>query len=339
MTRILIACALLLCFAGCEESSERILQGKVGPAGELLVVIENQLWDGPIGKAIEEVSGKPYDLLPQYEPEFSLAVVNKKDFGRLWKPHRNILFIDMGDRIDTQEPSMRILRDKYANGQIFVEIKGKTPEAIAKVIREQGADMVNVINGEELKRVADLVRSYPNVQLEQEVQAKIGVALDFPKDAHLAKFTKDFVWVNREMTRMKGGNNHDVKQGWFIYTYPYTTDSVFSLPWLLNKRDSVLKAHVPGDIDGSYMKTTRQIVPTYEELSFDGMFSSQIKGLWEMQNDYMGGPFFSMTVYDEPRQRIVTVEGYAYAPYFDKREYIREVEAVIKTMRLGAPAK
>jgi len=82
------------------------------------------------------------------------------------------------------------------------------------------------------------------------------------------------------------------------------------------------------------MKTTRQIVPTYEELSFDGMFSSQIKGLWEMHDDYMGGPFFSMTVYDEARQRIVTVEGYAYAPYFGKREYIREVEAVIKTMRL-----
>jgi len=334
MTRFFIACSLVLCFASCEQSNELVLPGKVGPAGELLIVIENQLWDGPIGKAIEEISGKPYDLLPQYEAEFSLAVINKKDFDRLWKPHRNIILIDMGDRIDTQEPSLRVVRDKYANGQLFIEIKGKTPGDIAGIIKEKGADLVTIINGEELERVADLVRSYPNVPLEQDVQGKIGVALDFPKDAHLAKASEDFIWVNREMTRMKGGNNHDVKQGWLIYTYPYTTDSVFSLTWLLNKRDSILKANVPGDSEGSYMKTTRQIVPTYEELSFDGMFSSQIKGLWEMHDDYMGGPFFSMTVYDEARQRIVTVEGYAYAPYFGKREYIREVEAVIKTMRL-----
>jgi len=55
-----------------------------------------------------------------------------------------------------------------------------------------------------------------------------------------------------------------------------------------------------------------------------------------MENDFMGGPFFSMTMYDEPNQRIVTVEGYAYAPYFDKREYIREVEAVVKSLKFGA---
>jgi hypothetical protein len=33
---------------------------------------------------------------------------------------------------------------------------------------------------------------------------------------------------------------------------------------------------------------------------------------------------------------LITIDGYAYAPYFDKREYIREVEAIIKTIRFVA---
>ena len=31
------------------------------------------------------------------------------------------------------------------------------------------------------------------------------------------------------------------------------------------------------------------------------------------------------------RGRLLTLEGYAYAPYFDKRPYIREVEGLIRT--------
>ena len=58
MTRFLIACALVLTFSGCEESNELMLPGKVGPAGELLVVVDDALWEGPVGEAIEEVAGR-----------------------------------------------------------------------------------------------------------------------------------------------------------------------------------------------------------------------------------------------------------------------------------------
>ena len=46
----------------------------------------------------------------------------------------------------------------------------------------------------------------------------------------------------------------------------------------------------------------------------------------------MGGPFYSLTTYDERSGELVTVEGYAYAPFFDKREYMREVEAIVRSL-------
>ena len=76
------------------------------------------------------------------------------------------------------------------------------------------------------------------------------------------------------------------------------------------------------------MATERRIIPSYEEGTFEGLFSMEIRGLWKIENDYMGGPFYSLTVVDTANARLLTVEGYAYAPYFDKRPYIREVEGL-----------
>ena len=52
----------------------------------------------------------------------------------------------------------------------------------------------------------------------------------------------------------------------------------------------------------------------------------------------MGGPFYSLTIVDEDEGRLLTMEGYAYAPYFDKRPYIREVGGLVRRSALvGIP--
>ena len=56
------------------------------------------------------------------------------------------------------------------------------------------------------------------------------------------------------------------------------------------------------------------VLPSYEEVEFDGHFALEVRGLWKMENDFMGGPFYSLTIVDEARGRLLTVEGYAYAP-------------------------
>ena len=46
----------------------------------------------------------------------------------------------------------------------------------------------------------------------------------------------------------------------------------------------------------------------------------------------MGGPFVNITQLDEKRNRIVTVEGFVYAPGNDKRDLLQQVEAIIYTL-------
>lgn len=324
---------LAACGAGDPQAGK---PGKVGPIGELVMVIPQKHWESPIVEAMRKHTDEPYELLPQSEPSLDLVLLDPNEFGRFWKPHRNIVMIDLADRIDTQEPSLKIYRNKHANDQVYAEVKGKSVAAIAQTLKEEGHAIVAAVSKAEVRRAGNLVAAYPNAALTEEIASKYGIHVEFPRDARAVKQNEEFIWVQREMTRMKGGNNHDVKQGFFIYMYPYDTDSVFSFQWQINKRNEMLNRYVQGEPKDSYMTTEMLLPPRYEELEFKGMFMAELRGLWRMENDFMGGPFYSMTLFDEANQRIVTLEGYAYAPYFNKREYIREVEGILKTVRFLA---
>ena len=78
-------------------------------------------------------------------------------FDRFWKPHRNILVLEIADRIDTQEPSLQFFRNKYSRGQIYMVAKAKSAEALTRVLGARGGEMVSLLHAEETRRYADIV--------------------------------------------------------------------------------------------------------------------------------------------------------------------------------------
>ena len=329
-------CVLL---SSCQGDGARVaLPGKVGAAGELLVVATPEVWKGPAGDNLQALMSQPYPVLPQYEPLMDVIHLEPDLFDRFWKPHRNILVLELADRVDTQEPSLTFYRNKYSRGQIYMVAKARTAEALTEVLLSRGGEMVSLLHAEEALRFADIVALSPNEVVAREVFNKWGIQGLWPKDARLAKRTEDFWWIDRQLTRLKGGDNHDIQQGFFIHSEPYVSIDQLSLEHVLNRRDAVTRKNVQGPSKGSYMATERRLFPAYEEMEFDGHFALEVRGLWKMENDFMGGPFYSLTVVDEAEARLVTFEGYAYAPYFDKRPYIREVEGLVRRSALvGIP--
>ena len=333
---VLFLCSAVI-FAGCFTEGAPALPGKVGPAGEVLVVCTEKVWNGPIGAAISEYLDRPYEVLPQIESQFDIVVLDPSEYDRFWKPHRNILFIDVADRLDTKEPDLSFYRNRYSNGQIYVEAKGRTEEAVAGVIQERGEELLSLLHAEEIKRVAALVKAYENEAVAAALIENHGFTMNIPRDAVKVMDNEEFIWIQRELTRMKGADNHDIKQGIFIYSYPYTSDTLFSYSSLLQKRNEFLERYVKGEIPGSYMSTQMRVTPRYEEIAFNGKFAAEMRGLWRMEGDFMGGPFYMLSFLDEKTNRVITLDGYAYAPYFDKREYIREVEAILRSFRFQEP--
>ncbi len=327
-------CLLLLVGCGSQEEARYALPRKVGAAGELVVVCDQGTWKGPVGDTLRSIFGQAYPVLPQFEPWFDLVHLTRDQFDRFWKPHRNILDLEIADRVDTQEAHLGIYREKYSRHQIYMEGKARHAGDLALELTAKAGDMLSVLQREEVDRFAALIELDENEVLRAELAQHWGLEITVPRDARMAKKMDEFVWIDRQLTRMKGGDNHDVQEGFFIYREPYTHDSLFSMQARISKRNKMLRNYVPGPNPGAYMTTELRYVPSYEEVVFDGEFSSELRGLWKMQNGYMGGPFYSLTTYDEKSGMLVTVEGYVYAPFFEKREYMREVEAVVRSLSL-----
>ncbi len=58
-----------------------------------------------------------------------------------------------------------------------------------------------------------------------------------------------------------------------------------------------------------------------------------MRGVWNVEHDFMGGPFVSYTFVDPGNNQIVTIYGYVYHPNKKKRNLLRQVEAILYSVR------
>ena len=153
------------------------------------------------------------------------------------------------------------------------------------------------------------------------VTENIGGSPYFPKGFTMKKDTEDFMWISQETTY--------VNQGILIFKYPYTDPSQLSADSLKAKLHSLWEANVPGMRENSYMTFNKVIEPGFRNITYKDMTMVEMRGLWEVENDYMGGPFVCHIFPDQERKSIIILNAFVYAPKYDKRKYLRQVESII----------
>ena len=62
--------------------------------------------------------------------------------------------------------------------------------------------------------------------------------------------------------------------------------------------------------------------------------SFETRGTWEVQGDFMGGPFINYLVKDSINNRTLYIEGFVFSPSQRKRDNIIELESIIKTLKI-----
>ena len=95
----------------------------------------------------------------------------------------------------------------------------------------------------------------------------------------------------------------------------------------------MLGKHIKGSFD-SQMTTSKSFPPEYRRIEIDGIFHAELRGLWEMTTDMMGGPFVSQAFVNENTGRVIFVDVYVYAPEKKKRNLIRNLEASLYNINI-----
>jgi hypothetical protein len=194
------------------------------------------------------------------------------------------------------------------------------------MLYEERDRFVQLLEQAERDRVVNNAIRYETKGLRMLLEKKFEISLYFPKGYQLKIDTTDFVWISYETP--------DISQGVFVYQYPYTDDQTFTADYLVEKRNSFVNKYVPGPTAGSYMITETIISPVFQPFMYKDRYFGQLRGLWDVYAHPMGGPFVSLTTVDEAKNRVITIEGYVYAPRFNKRNYVRQLEALLLTFAL-----
>ncbi|MBK99102.1 MAG: DUF4837 domain-containing protein [Flavobacteriaceae bacterium] len=315
MKKFILIAALL--FISCNDGTKIVLASS-GNLNEISIVVEDQLWEGSIGKALTNILSKPIYGLPQQEPLFKLRQIPPRVFSGFVTKSRTIIIIE-----NNKQKHTRLLLNKYASPQTVIVVSGMTSREIIEELKKHSKKIINKIKEAEIKEKQRRIRK--SLSISQALDSIFKIKLDYPSIYRVAAVDRNFVWLRK-----------DIKSG-------SVNLSVFQTPLKTNKlntekiiiiRDSVSKQKIPGPTKETYMSTETQYKPVLVPTKIRKHKGLEVRGLWEVKKQFMGGPFINFSVVDSINNRILFFDGFVYSPGTKKASYIFEIEAIIKSLKI-----
>lgn len=316
---------------------------------EVLVVMDSAQWQGAVGEKLREIYAAPLPALPQEEAAFNVRYVSPRHFKGFLKLYPNIIFVTT---LDSRTKDSRVMRtyftessleqirenpeifmfpreNEFARGQQVLHLFSQTEESLIQKLEKNEERLYRYFLEFERDRLSrKLFTGLPGEELTRYVQKHHGFRLHFPAGYEVAIDKEDFIWLRMLDPKID-------KNIWVGYQ-PYEDESVFTEENILKLRSKFAKSYIWGKDSTSYMRTEEDVPVITRETNFNGHYAIETRGLWRLNEGYMGGPFISYTFVDEATNRLYYIEGFVYAAGEEKREPIREVEAILHTFRSTA---
>lgn len=297
-----------------------------GPLNEVIVVSDNDLLEGEAGNTLKSYLLERQLGLGVDEPKHDIRHLTPDLFKGAIMRSRSVVYM----QLDTLSRA-HIKRDMYATPQHLVVVKGRNTLELVQNLNQILPQAMDSFRASDLRTAQS--RFLRSRYTEPRLKKDFGIELTIPSIYRPAKFTEDFAWIDRPVEN--GSMNL------LVYTLNenYFDDQDTFLQDLIAMRDSIGKAHVPGpDVEGAvtYLQT-EPIFRPYVFASKVGAFkAAEMRGMWDINGYPMAGPFVTYVVNDTINKRKVVLEGFVFAPNKDKRDYLFELEAIIKTLKISA---
>ena len=312
MKKTAIILFFLITALSCSDNQQKLLPASSGNINNISVVTNDELWEGAVGEVIRENFGRPIYGLPQIEPIFSLSHIPSKVFSGFATKSRTILKIDV-----SENEGVFNFKNTYASPQRIIQITANSPDKIIKIINENLNSIYSTMYFNEIQEKQRRISK--NLNKTQAIKKNTGVSLKFPSAYRVAKADTNFVWIRRDIET--GSVNL------FIHRQRNQTEQS-----IIEKRDSISKIYIPGPVENTYMSTDLIYTPNTQQINVGGKQVFETRGLWEIEDQFMAGPFlnFQIKLGDDD---FIMLDGFVYSPGSTKREYIFELEAIMRSLK------
>ncbi len=321
-TYLLALSAAVLALTSCNQkkTQKALLPNISGKAGEVIIVIDKGAWEGAVGNALRDTLAADCPFLPQAEPLYTLVNVAPSGFNNMFKVHRNIILMNISSNV--VEPGVVFRQDVWAEPQCVIGINAPNSETAVALIKENSRNILTTLEQAERDRVIRNAKKFEERSITPAINELLGGAPHFPSGYQIKAKNSEFIWVTYAP--------QNTQQSILAFKYPVVEgEEMMSRESLIANINAMLQRNVPGMFDNTYMIIAPAIQPSVTYMKYKGRDFAEIRGLWDVHNDYMGGPFVAHAFYSQDGKEMIVLLAFVYAPKYDKRHYLSQIESLL----------
>ena len=330
------------------------LGGAIGKTSEIVVVADDNVWEGTAGDTIRYYFGSAYLILPQPEPIFDLRHLTPAQLENdyLLKELRTYIFL--GNFSDEHSETNKIIKktigqekvtragtdpnfhtvvgqNKWARGQMLSFIFGNSQDQLAKNIKASYPTIAKRVTEFDQPQIGNMAYAKGRNQgVEKIIKEKLGAEMQLPQEYFVAVEDENTIWLRKE--------TGELSSNIFIHRLPYKSQDQFSKEGIKAIRDTLGKKYVTTEIKGAYMKTNDEYLPMFlTPMELNGNYAAELRGIWDLKNDFMGGPFIGYLIHNKETNELLYLDGFIHAPSTTKRKFMQRVEHILKKTKFGKP--
>jgi hypothetical protein len=311
-----------------EEVKEGKRKKKVGLVQsapyELLIVCDKAWYGSGDGEPFRNFANTLMLGMPQDESVFKVLCINHTGFNKIYSTFGCIIFVNIGKNYTKEE--VLIARDQYARPQVCVTFNAPDNQGINHLIETQGQRVLDIMTDNEMSRSISLLKKDYSGIVDKNARKMFGCSWHVPSQINLIKTGEDFFWASSPDNTFNA----------CMYSYPWVSNDTFTKRYFCHKRDSAMYFNIEGEEFGQHMETDSSTVSVRDRM-INGQYVFEVRGLWDMKNDAMGGPFVSYVQLDSVNQRIIITEGFVYLPNKQKKKQVHQLEASLRTLKFLKP--
>lgn len=350
---IIFSCLAISLFWSCkQQSGNHPLANKpvaFGRINDVVIITDRSIAESEMSDTISSYFEASYPVLTADEPIFDIRYMTPEDL--IAKPLRKELrtYVLVADVSDTTLSTTKLLRsdlgeekfsravkdptfntsigkEKWAKDQIIIYVFGNGRDQLANAIRTNFPTIAKRINQHDSKNLSATVYGLQedNFKLSKLVVDSFGMNIKIPGLYQLAMSKPNFLWLRMD--------NKEVNQSIVIRKFPYKNKNQFAMDSIIRMRNEYGKEFIRTGFDDAYMSTNVIDLPTYEYTYYqNGVYTKEVRGIWETVNDFMGGPFVSYLMHNESKGEVVFIDVFVFAPGKEKRDFVQQLDCIVKT--------
>lgn len=355
MKSILRTLFIIIVFAACntsEKEKKSLLPESSGDLAEIIVLSDKATLDSATKQQVETIFGKAVEGQPRSgEQMFKVLFTDQDFFDGYFKKHHNIFILltaENGERLkkvlppklvdqllaaQQSKPGILGVRQEtvFAQNQNIFVVLADDKQSLTEKLNNKSDDLLAIAESQEnttgKKKMLGSIRASKDKDYQKSMVDR-GFGVRVPKSYRVAVDKPDFVWIRKIIT------NEEKDMSIILFEAPYTSIKNLTTDSLLAIRNRFTKKYIPGEIKGSYMKYSTAIEPIRTDQNFKEKYGVEIRGWWDVQGDFMGGPSYIRAVVDEANGRIVFAEGFLFYPNESKTKSMRELEILVNTLSI-----